>query len=232
MKKTLTAATLVIVLSMLFSVPMDLFIGRAWPGSAGSAFSQVGNTVSISDATLVEGNAGTTNMVFTVTLTAAGAHPTIGVDYATVNGPPPNGATATQDYLNTTGLLVFPQGTGNASMTVSVPIVGDTAFEPDEIFLVNVTIRDSPATIGDGQGVGTIINDDTAPVLPSIVIGDGSIAEGSSGTTDMLFTVTLISSGSHPEVLVRYESAAGVPPSGATPGQDFQSVSGTLRFPE
>lgn len=232
LNKTLIAATLAIALSALFSVPMDLFTGRASAGSAGSALTpQSGNSISINDASLVEGDAGTTRMVFTVTLTATGTHTTIGVDYATANGAPPNGATATQDYLNTSGLLLFPSGSGNATRTIEIPILGDLNFEPDEIFFVNLTIRDSPATIGDGQGVGTIINDDNAPLLPSISIADASIAEGSSGTTDMRFTVTLTSTGPHSEVVVSYEATAGLPPAGATPGQDFQNVSGTLRFP-
>jgi len=49
---------------------------------------------------------------------------------------------------------------GKTSQTVTVFIKGDTAVEPPETFFVNLT---SPinATIGDGQGLGTIIDDDS-----------------------------------------------------------------------
>src|SRR5262245_39417931 len=140
MRKTLIASTLAIILSMLFSGTRQLITGRAWASSVRSSLlAQGGTTISINDAALTEGNSGTTNMVFTVTLTASGSHPTIGVNYSTANGPPPNGATAAVDYTSTSGLLVFPPGTGNATMPVSVPIIGDTNFEPDETFFVNVS---------------------------------------------------------------------------------------------
>src|SRR5207244_3843719 len=64
------------------------------------------------------------------------------------------------------GTLDFLAGTGNATMTISVPIIPDTIVEPDETFFVNLTNADG-ATITKGQGVGTIINDDGPTPTPT-----------------------------------------------------------------
>ena len=48
------------------------------------------------------------------------------------------------------------------SQTVTVPVYGDTTYEPNETFFVNLS-NPASATIADGQGVGTILNDDPAP---------------------------------------------------------------------
>ena len=69
--------------------------------------------LSISDVTVAEGNSGTTNAVFTVTLSAASAS-TVTVDYATANGT----ATAGSDYTAATGTLSFAAGTTSKTMTV------------------------------------------------------------------------------------------------------------------
>ena len=50
---------------------------------------------------------------------------------------------------------------GNSTATFDVLVNGDTAVEPDETFLVNVT-NVTGATVADGQGQGTIVNDDAA----------------------------------------------------------------------
>jgi subtilisin family serine protease len=65
--------------------------------------------------------------------------------------------TSTPDYVRTTGTLTFPP---NATMqTVSVPVVGDTAFEPTETF--KVVLGDAVgANVTDGEAIATIRNDD------------------------------------------------------------------------
>ena len=54
------------------------------------------------------------------------------------------------------------------------------------------------APIADGQGVGTILNDDVAGPTPSISVTDVSIAEGNSRGTTLTFTLTLSSPASGP----------------------------------
>ena len=78
------------------------------------------------------------------------------------------------------------------------------ADEIDESFFLNL-IGATSATISDAQGVGTITDDDTPP---TISIGDRTVAEGDTGTTDAVFTVSLSSPSGLP-VTVDYASADG-----------------------
>ena len=89
----------------------------------------------INDVSLTEGNAGTTNADFAVTLSAPSGR-TVTVNYATAN------STAVQpgDYTTTSGTLTFTPG--QVVKTVSVPVVGDTLDENDEAFFVNLSATD------------------------------------------------------------------------------------------
>ena len=49
--------------------------------------------------------------------------------------------------------------------TLTVPVFGDTFLEGDETFFVNLANPEN-ATIADGEGLGTIMNDDAAPPPP------------------------------------------------------------------
>ncbi len=139
-------------------------------------------TLSINDVSIAEGNAGTQTLTFTVTRTGATAS-TVTFNYATADG---TATAASGDYVAASGFGTIPGGGTTATTTISVTINGDTVFEGNETFFVNLS---SPvnATIADGQGVGTITNDDPAPTLS---INDVSIAEGNSGTQTLTFTVT------------------------------------------
>ena len=173
-------------------------------------------TVSIGDATVTEGNAGTLNAAFTVTLSAAFGQP-VTVNYSTANGT----ATAGSDFQTASGTLTFAPG--ETSKTITVAVLGDRTFEPNETFAVNLT-RTTNATIGDGNGTGTIVNDDTY-VTPTISIDDVAKAEGRNGTMRFTFTVTL-SVPFATAVTVNYSTANGT----ATAGTDYTAASGTLTF--
>ncbi len=107
----------------------------------------------INDVSVTEGNSGTRNITFTVTLSAA-ASSTVGVTATTANGT----ATAGSDYTGGTVTLSFAPG--QTSRTASLPVRGDTTVEPTETFFVNLSNATGGATIADGQGIGTIVNDD------------------------------------------------------------------------
>ncbi|MES1245730.1 MAG: ExeM/NucH family extracellular endonuclease, partial [Acidobacteriota bacterium] len=79
----------------------------------------------------------------------------------------------------------IPAGSSTYSFTVLVN--GDTAPETNETFFVNVT-NVTGATVIDGQGQGTIVNDDAAP---NLTVNDVSLNEGNAGTTTFTFTVSL-----------------------------------------
>ena len=113
--------------------------------------------VSIAGASLAEGNAGPQSMSFTVTLGKA-TPLRVSVAYATADGT----ATAGSDYTAASGTLVFAPG--QTSKTVDVPILGDTAYEPDESFTLTLS-NPVNATLGAATATGAITNDD-APTAP------------------------------------------------------------------
>lgn len=121
-------------------------------------------TLSIGDATVnPEGNSGTTNATFTVTLSSASLS-VVTVNYATSDGT----ATAPGDYTAASGTLTFSPG--DTSKTVTVTVVGDTVPEPNETFTIALS-SPAGATIADGSGLGTIIDDDQLG-------GGGSVGRG------------------------------------------------------
>jgi len=170
--------------------------------------------LSIGDVTVTEGSTGTTTAVFTVTLDAPSGQ-TVTVDFATADGT----ATAPLDYASATGTLSFPRGT--TSQTLSVDVVGDVLDEADETFLVDLS-NPTNATLADGQGTGTITDDDGPP---AIAIADVSVTEGNAGTTSAVFTVTL-DAPSGQTVTVDFATADGT---ANAPG-DYVGTSGTLSF--
>jgi CSLREA domain-containing protein len=109
-------------------------------------------SLSINNATVNEGNGGTTSLVFTVTLSAASAS-TVTVGFATADGS----ANAGSDYSGISGTLTFTPGV--TTQTISVSVNGDTTVEPNETLSVNLAAPTN-ATIASGSGTGTIVNDD------------------------------------------------------------------------
>jgi uncharacterized repeat protein (TIGR01451 family) len=170
--------------------------------------------LAISDTAVLEGDAGTTNALFTVLL-SPGSTNWVSVRFASANGS----ATAGADYVATDGLLIFAPGV--TSQTVQVPVLGDTLYELDETFLVNLS-SPTNAVLASSQGVGTILNDDPVPALS---IGDASVVEGNVGTVDAVFAVNL-SGASGQTVTVNYYTSDGT----ATAGSDYLATSGLLTF--
>jgi hypothetical protein len=107
----------------------------------------------ITDASAAEGNSGTRTMTFTVSLSRASGS-ALSVYYATANG---TATTSDNDYLASSGSLDFAPG--ETTKTINVTIRGDTRKEADEYFLVKLSGAVG-ANIVDGQGQGTIANDD------------------------------------------------------------------------
>ena len=129
--------------------------------------------LSIGDVTVTEGNAGSANASFTVTLFPA-APGTVTVNWATANGT----ATQPSDYVQALGTLTFTSG--ETTKTVMVAVNGDTTPEPNETFFVNLSGA-AGAGIADGQGRGTITNDDGAP--PALSCPASPVSPGASYTT-------------------------------------------------
>jgi hypothetical protein len=164
----------------------DFFVHAPIPRNSSSPVNNcvagVPPNLTIDDVTVIEGNAGTTVATFTVSLSTPAPSTDITFDIATQNN---TATTANSDYVTKTQTnQIIPAGQQTYTFTVTVN--GDTAVENDETFFVNVT-NVSGATLLDGQGVGTIQNDD----LPSLSINDVSLNEGNAGPTTFTFTVSL-----------------------------------------
>ncbi len=171
-------------------------------------------TLNINSVSQAEGNSGTTNETFTVSLSPVSGR-TVTVNYATSNGS----ATAGSDYTATSGTLTFTAG--QTSKTIDVPISGDTTYEANETYTLRLSGA-SHANYGTRTGTGTITNDDGVPVIS---VNNVSSAEGNSGTSNATFTVSL-SNPSYQTVTVAYATANGT----ASAGSDYTATSGTLTY--
>ncbi|MBB3835947.1 uncharacterized protein YhjY with autotransporter beta-barrel domain [Xanthomonas arboricola] len=189
-------------------------------GSPNSATGTILNddvpSLSINDVSVNEGNAGTTTATFTVSLSQPAGAGGVSFDISTADGT----ANAGSDYV-ASSLSGQTIPAGSSSATFSVLVNGDSLNEPDETYFVNIS-NVTGANVADAQGLGTIVNDDTAPALS---IDDVSVIEGNSGTTTATFTVSL-STASGQTVTVNYATADGT----ATAGSDYAARSGTLSF--
>ncbi len=118
-------------------------------------------TLTINDTMITAPAGGTTNVVFTVTLSAPGTQP-VSVNFATADGT----AQAGLDYVATNGALTFPAGL--TAQVIPVSIIGHaTTNSADESFFVNLSGA-TGATLARSQGTGTI--HETVIALPSIVL--------------------------------------------------------------
>ena len=129
----------------------------------------------ISDVTITEGNSGTTNAVFTVSLSSA-VDTAITLDYTTANG---TATTEDNDYtaIPTTTLTFNP---GETSKTITVAVNGDNQVELNETFFLNLSnlqTNGSNVTLADNQGQGTINNDENFPT--NLNLSNNTVAENS-----------------------------------------------------
>ena len=126
--------------------------------------------LSVGPARVYEGDAGTVQMRFVISLSAPAAGP-VSVQYVTVSG------TATgSDYTPVSGTANFPAG--ETEVVVLVPVAGDLVDEADETFALSL-LSPTGAPVAFGQGLGTIVDDDPLKTLlyfnsqPGDFIGQG-----------------------------------------------------------
>jgi Ca2+-binding RTX toxin-like protein len=161
-------------------------------------------SMSVTPASIVEGDVGSTTVALTITLNAPSDTPTT-VHYATADGT----ATAGADYTAISGDVVFAPG--ETSKTVLVSISGDVLDEANELFSFNLT---SANTLNaSASALVTIIDNDASPVAS---INTVTVTEGNAGVSTMTFTATL-SSASAQTVTLNYAAANGT----AMAGSDY-----------
>ncbi|MEY2448804.1 MAG: hypothetical protein QOH79_2280, partial [Acidimicrobiaceae bacterium] len=171
---------------------------------------------SVSDLTVTEGNSGTVNATFSVSLSTA-ATETVTVNFATKDSTAKAGA----DFTTTSGKLTFAPG--QTAKRVTVAVKGDTLYEMPEKFFVNLSAPVN-ATLVDQQAVGTILDNDPKP---SLSIGDVSVVEGNAGTKLAVFSVTLSRVSGAPTT-VKYATANGT---ATAQSADFVPAAKVLSIP-
>jgi hypothetical protein len=222
--ETQKSTTITIKDDLVDEVHENFFINLSSPVNAtiadGQASCQIfdndGPTISINDVSLVEGQSGRTNATFTISLSAVSPE-SVAVVAATANGTAIGNAFPS-DFLSFSNRFVnIPAGATSATLTVSIN--GDVMIEPDETFFVNLFLPQN-GTIADGQGVGTIVNDDTTSVQFST---DSVTVNETTGIVQL--TVTRV--GSLAGVFVaNFETFDG----SAFQKMDYNSSLGELRF--
>jgi Big-like domain-containing protein/Calx-beta domain-containing protein len=201
---------------------VDSFTYKANDGHADSNVATVTVTVSstpislnIGDVTVNE-SAGTAS--FTVSLSSSSGS-TVTATYATADGT----ATAAEGSQDYTAQIDQPISfdPGQTSKQVTVPIIDDSVTELTEQFTVTLG-SPSGATIADGSGTGTILDNDP----PAVSVEDGATNEGNAGTHPLKFLVSL-SAPTSSTVTVKFTTQPGTA-KGST--NDYLATNGTLTF--
>jgi PKD repeat protein len=128
--------------------------------------------ITLNDPTITEGNSGSSNITFTITLNQASTQ-TVSVAYNTSNIT----ALAGSDYTASSGTITF--AAGEISKTITIAILGDTIAESTETFALNLSNAVN-ATITKNQGTATILDDDTVAITSGIRSGGTVTISGSA----------------------------------------------------
>ncbi len=208
--------TFTVPLSTVVASGRNVVISEPSGTGTGTITNDDAATISITDVSLAEGNVGTTNFVFNVTLSQV-VSTAVTVDFATANGTAGAG-----DYNTNSGTLTFPANGAGQTQTITVQVIGDLTGEANETFFVNLSniLGSSSVTAPDAQGQGTILDDDL-----SFSINDVSLAEGNAGTSNLTFTVTRTSTATAETI-----NFTTVNNTATTGDNDYVLNSGTLNF--
>lgn len=166
--------------------------------------------LSVSQAAILEGNAGTQRAEVTVTLSEPHGN-AVTVNYRTADGT----ASAGSDYDAVSGKLTFTKA--EMSKTILVSVRDDRVVEADEYFFVQLS-NAKGAKITNSQALVTVVDNE-----PRISITNASGVESHSGPTPFNFTVSL-SAPYDLDVTVSYATEDG----SAKAGTDYTAVSGSL----
>lgn len=179
--------------SWIDGTPSNTITIKNLPTTTMVPFPTVGFTSN--NASVTEGNSGTTDINFTVQLSKSSTE-FITVNYTTEQKTFGT-AKANLDYIPVTSTVVFAPG--ETSKTVTVKVVGDTICEGTESFYVDLTSATGASIVINGAegyrnnwAVGNINNDDvSATPTVGFTSNNISVVEGNSGFTSANFTVQL-----------------------------------------
>lgn len=166
--------------------------------------------------TVFEGNSGSSNADFTVSLSEKSTVP-VNVDYSTTHGTALDGS----DYTTSNGTLTFAPG--ETRQTIHIPVLGDTEVESDETVNLALFNPKNGSLATDIPSTLIISNDDqyTLDIEPTI-----KITEGNAGDTATAEVIVSLSAASNQNVMVDYATADGT----ANSNSDYTETTGTLIF--
>lgn len=171
--------------------------------------------IAIGNASVTEGNTGTLQMSFPITISPPAGVP-ITLTVNTANGS----ATAGSDYTAiTAGSTTIPAGA--ASFGLEVTVLNDLRVEPSETYTVSLS-NPSAGTLVTAQALGTIIDNDAAVLNLTPV----TQAEGNAGNGPLNFTASL-SQPVEGVVSVNFATTDG---SAQVADADYLAANGTLSF--
>lgn len=138
-------------------------------------------SLSIGAVSVTETDTGTdVNAAFSVRLNQVSPIP-VTVDFSTRNGT----ALAPDDFTERNGTLTIAPNT--LEQTLNIVVRGDNLVEATEVFSV-VLSNPGNATISTPVGIASILDNDSNA---SISIADAVLAEGASGASNLVFTVSI-----------------------------------------
>jgi hypothetical protein len=167
--------------------------------------------LSVSASTVIEKTGTNSDAAFRITLSPPQAQE-VRVSYATVDGL----ATAPADYISTSGVATFAPG--ETSKVITVPVIGDSAIEPNEGFSLLLSSPAGATITAPGRAEITVVDDDQ----PLIHVSDMTVSENAS-----VAVLTLrITPPVNRAATVSWSTANGT----ATAGQDYVAATGSATF--
>jgi len=169
---------------------------------------------------LPEGNAGPTNVSFTV-FRDGPLDRVQGVNWAAVTA---DGQAQASDFVGgvlPAGRIVF--AVGEASRTIIVPVAGDSLMEPDETLTLQLSLPNNGLSLGTATASARILNDDSrigfTGAAPTAIEGHAGAARLSftlarEGALGLAQSVDWVLEGTGPRAVDAADFAGGVMPAG------------------
>jgi large repetitive protein len=214
--------------TVMFKSKLSKWLGKNWPGknwlgknwlcalAAGClSIGAHAQNIAISNVALTEGDTGTVNFDFPISLSAPAAA-AINLNYSTTAGS----ATAGSDFVAVTaGTITIPIGASTA--VARVVVNGDLIVETQETFTVTIALQaGSPGTIVTNQALGQINNDDAA------VLSVASVTQAEGNAAGSVNFVASLSRPVQGAVTVRVTSSDD----SATAPADYTALNQVLNF--
>jgi 6-phosphogluconolactonase (cycloisomerase 2 family) len=179
-----------------------------------------GPGVDIAAAQALEGNTGTSPLVFTLTLNTTSNDPVV-VDWQTQNGTAVGAAAcaAGVDFVSDQGTATVAAGA--LQQTITVALCGDAVVETNETLNLLLTGA-TGGVLQNNVALGTVIDDDD---VPELVINNARALEPASGSVDLVFRAVL----SRPSA-VQTSFAYTTENLSALAGSDYSARSGSVQL--